>query len=161
MELVRSQVISKVADMQLGVTVVKVNLDAKSVPQAVKPAFDDRTNAGNERDKFIKDAEGFANREKEKALAKAREMEEEALGYQKSIENSVVADAQYMERLLPEYRKYGPSILLREYSDVLLKVVQGATQVAIVTPDQEVRIRIEPRLEPQVKRNKADKHGGH
>jgi membrane protease subunit HflK len=161
--LVKSRVISQVAAMKIGIKVVKVNLDAKAVPQPVKPAFDEKTNAANETDKFKKDAEGYANSQLKEGEAEASRLLEEAQTYKSTILNSVVADAEYMEQLLPEYLKHGPSILLREYSDVLLKVLQGATQIAVVSPDQEVRIRIEPRLKPQVKREKDpnDQHGGH
>ena len=89
----------------------------------------------------------------------AQERIAEARAYRTKVIESAKADAEYLRKLLPEYRKR-PGLVIQEiYQDAIEEVLENADEKIIVQPatgsgPREVRIQLN--RDPAIKSNTAE-----
>ncbi len=90
---------------EAGVKVVAVQLQDVLPPEPVSAAFKDVASAREDKEKTIKQAEGFRNDLIPKAKGEAAKMVNEAMAYRESVINKAKGDASRFLQVLKEYRK--------------------------------------------------------
>jgi membrane protease subunit HflK len=88
-----------------GLNVINVNLTKAEAPQEVKEAFDDVTKAGEDRQRFMKEAEAYRNEIVPVARGNARSMLEEAEAYKFATIARAEGEADRFLKVLTEYEK--------------------------------------------------------
>jgi modulator of FtsH protease HflK len=88
-----------------GLNVINVNLSKSQAPQEVQEAFDDVTRAGEDKQRFIKEAEAYRNEIIPVARGNARSMLEEAEAYKFATIAHAQGEADRFLKILAEYEK--------------------------------------------------------
>lgn len=167
-----------------GIKVVSVDLTKSIPPRQVHGAFLASLKASQDRQKAISEAKTYAERtlseaagavadelfkvlkgktvseEEEKFLwdhlaGAAREKIAQAQAYRTKVVENTKADAEYLQELLPEYRKH-PKLLLQEiYFDAIEEVLTNADEKFIIQPTKGIKgheIRVLINRDPTIKR---------
>ena len=92
----------------------------------------------------------------EQAAGRAQETVANARGYRTQVVESARADAEYLQRILPEYRKHPKLVIQRVYQDAIEQVLRDADEKTVIQPAQhgkstEVRVLInrDPAIKPK------------
>jgi membrane protease subunit HflK len=92
----------------------------------------------------------------DQVAGKAQETIANARGYRTQVVESARADAEYLQRILPEYRKYPKLVIQRVYQDAIEQVLRNAEEKIVIQPSQqgkatEVRVLInrDPAIKPK------------
>ena len=166
-----------------GIKVVSVDLTKSIPPRQVHGAFLASLKASQDRQKAISEAKTYAERtlseaagavadelfkvlkgktvseEEEKFLwdhlaGAAREKIAQAQAYRTKVVENTKADAEYLQELLPEYRKH-PKLLLQEiYFDAIEEVLTNADEKFIIQPTKGIKgheIRVLINRDPTIK----------
>ncbi len=176
--------------IESGVTVFSVQLTDITWPRQVDAAFLESIKASQFRQKIITEAKGYAentlnetggpvasdlltalkdpaagNEQKEllwsQLAGKAQEKIADARAYRTKIVETARANAEYLEKLLPEYRKRPQLVIQKIYQDAIEEVLNNADEKMIVQPtagsrSKEVRIMLnrDPAIKPKSETNK-------
>jgi regulator of protease activity HflC (stomatin/prohibitin superfamily) len=160
---VRALVEQKLADIKCGIKVVSVQLLEKTWPRQVDQAFIDLVSASNESQgdistarttaaEMLNNAAGPVADELYKAIndPNATEAERELLwsrlsglaqneiydaeAYRTTVARNAEANANYLESLLPEYRKHPELVIQRIYLDAIENVFANAQETIVFEP---------------------------
>jgi membrane protease subunit HflK len=116
---------------QTGISVSIVNIKEARAPQAVQKAFDDVQKANLDKERFVNEAEAYANTIIPEARGKRQRMLEEASAYREQVVAQAEGEAVRFEKLLGEYRKAPEVTRERLYIDAISDVYSKASKVMV------------------------------
>jgi len=116
---------------QTGIEVDKVNIKEAAAPQQVKAAFDDVQSAKLDKERYVNEAEAYANTIVPEARGKAQRMIEEANAYKDQVIAKAEGEAERFTKLHKEYRKAPKVTRERLYLDSISKVYGNASKVLV------------------------------
>ncbi len=114
-----------------GIIVTRVNILKAEPPSAVKPAFDDVISAKEDKDRFVNEAESYANGVVPEARGKAQRIIQEAIGYRERLIAEASGEAHRFNQLYAEYRKAPDVTRERLYLNSIEKVMSNASKILI------------------------------
>jgi membrane protease subunit HflK len=150
----------KLDAIESGIEVDSMQITQNTWPRQVEDAFIASIKASNEADKIIREAKGYAESkineaggpEIIKALAEPNATEQqldnylanssgqvrqtiaEAKAYRTKVVESAKANADYLAKLLPEYRKRPKLVLERIYQEAMEEILSNTQETIIVQP---------------------------
>ena len=116
---------------QTGIEVRKVNIDQAQAPVAVQAAFDDVQKAKLDKERFINEAEAYANTIVPEARGQAQRMIEEANAYKDRVIAKSEGEASRFLNVLSEYKKAPEVTRERLYLDTMQKVLSSSSKVLV------------------------------
>jgi membrane protease subunit HflK len=177
----------KLDEISSGIKVVSTQLSPVTWPRQVDEAFLRSIKAEQESERHVTEAKGYAENImneaggpaayeilkalKDSALSEkpdsqvwsqlagtAQERIAEARAYRTKVVESAKADAEYLRKLLPEYRKR-PGLVIQEiYQDAIEEVLENADEKIIVQPTADGKpreVRIQLNRDPSIKSKAA------
>lgn len=114
-----------------GIAISNVNLVDAQPPEEVQGAFEDAIKAREDKQRFINEAQAYANEVIPKSRGQAARILEEAQGYKQKIIAKAQGDASRFEQILTEYQKAPEINRTRMYLDALESVL-GETDTVMV-----------------------------
>lgn len=115
----------------VGINVIKVNINNVQPPEAVLAAFDDAVKAGQDKDKLRNEGVAYANEVVPKARGLAARLMEEAQGYSQRVVANAEGDAARFSSVLSEYNKAPKVMRDRLYLDMMQQIMQSTTKVIV------------------------------
>ncbi|MFY0642124.1 MAG: FtsH protease activity modulator HflK [Bermanella sp.] len=128
---VRDRLQDYMRNYQTGIEVDKVNIKDATAPQQVKAAFDDVQSAKLDKERYVNEAEAYANTIVPEARGKAQRMLEEANAYKEQVIAQSEGEADRFVKLHAEYRKAPTVTRERLYLDSISKVYGNASKVLV------------------------------
>jgi membrane protease subunit HflK len=116
-----------------GMTITSISLETLDYPQSVQAAVDDTQKAGNDRDRYILEAETYANDIIPRARGNAARTLRDAEAYRDRVIAFSEGEASRFEALLGEYHKAPRVTRERLYLDAVEEVYSNANKVIIDT----------------------------
>lgn len=116
---------------ETGINVSVVNIKEARAPAAVQAAFDDVQKANLDKERFINEAEAYANTVIPEARGKAQRMLEEANAYKDQVIAKAQGEAERFEKLLVEYDKAPKVTRERLYLDAISEVYANSSKVLV------------------------------
>jgi len=114
-----------------GINVSIVNVKEARAPAAVQSAFDDVQKANLDKERYVNEAEAYANTVVPEARGKSQRMLEEANAYKEQVVSKAVGEADRFEKLLVEYKKAPKVTRDRLYLDAISSVYSNSSKVLI------------------------------
>ncbi|MDX1451057.1 MAG: FtsH protease activity modulator HflK [Oleiphilaceae bacterium] len=114
-----------------GINVSIVNVKEARAPQAVQAAFDDVQKANLDKERFVNEAEAYANTVVPEARGRAQRMLEEANAYKEQVIAQAQGEADRFKKLLVEYKKAPEVTRERLYLDALSEVYKNSSKVLV------------------------------
>ncbi len=118
-------------EYETGITLTNVNIKGATPPTAVKEAFDDVQRAKQDKDRYINDAEAYANSVVPEARGRAQRQMEEARAYKDRVIARAEGEAERFEKLLTEYNKAPQVTRERLYIDAITEVYANTSKVLV------------------------------
>jgi regulator of protease activity HflC (stomatin/prohibitin superfamily) len=179
----------KLDQIESGIEIDSMQITQITWPRQVEDAFIASIKASNEADKLIREAKGYAEskineaggieiinlladpnitqQQLENLLANSsgqiRQTISEAKAYRTQVVEAAKASADYLAKLLPEYRKRPKLVLERIYQEAMEEILSNTQEIIIVQPssgikDTEFRVMInrDPMLEKKKKQEKKE-----
>jgi membrane protease subunit HflK len=172
--------------LECGIEVDSMQLTQCIWPRQVNDAFVASIKATNEMDKTISEAKGYSesrineaggeqminavlskdltNEQKEAAWMNAsgtvQQAIAEARAYRTKVVESAKANADYLQKLLPEYKKRPQLVLSRIYQEAMEEVLSNAQEKIIAQPDSATKnreFRVMINRDPTIKKPKENK----
>jgi membrane protease subunit HflK len=157
----------KLDAMNCGIEVDSMQLTAVIWPRQLNDAFVASIKASNEADKKIRETKGYAesrineaggeemvngvlspnttNEQKEyfwnNASGTVQQIIAEAKAYRTKVVESAKANADYLQKLLPEYRKRPKLVVQRIYQDAIEEVLSNTQETIIAQPSSGIKNR--------------------
>ncbi|MGK0444188.1 MAG: membrane protease subunit HflK [Bermanella sp.] len=128
---VRDRLQRYMSNYQTGIEVDKVNIKDATAPQQVKAAFDDVQSAKLDKERYVNEAEAYANTIVPEARGKAQRMLEEANAYKEQVIARAEGEADRFVKLHKEYRKAPTVTRERLYLDSISKVYGNSSKVLV------------------------------
>jgi len=128
---VRTRLQTYMNNYQTGIEIDKVNIKDATAPQQVKAAFDDVQSAKLDKERYVNEAEAYANTIVPEARGKAQRMLEEANAYKEQVIAQAEGEADRFVKLHKEYRKAPTVTRERLYLDSISKVYGNASKVLV------------------------------
>lgn len=128
---VRDRLQTYMSNYQTGIEVDKVNIKDATAPQQVKAAFDDVQSAKLDKERYVNEAEAYANTIVPEARGKAQRMLEESNAYKEQVIAQAEGEADRFVKLHKEYRKAPAVTRERLYLDSISKVYGNASKVLV------------------------------
>jgi membrane protease subunit HflK len=116
---------------QTGIEIDKVNIKDATAPQQVKAAFDDVQSAKLDKERYVNEAEAYANTIVPEARGKSQRMLEEANAYKEQVIAQAEGEADRFVKLHKEYRKAPTVTRERLYLDSISKVYGNSSKVLV------------------------------
>ncbi len=116
---------------QTGIQLTNVNIKDARPPQQVKESFDDVQRAKQDKERFINDAEAYANAIVPEARGRAQRQLEEASAYKERIVARAQGEAARFENLLSEYKKAPQVTRERLYIEAVSEVYRNSSKVLV------------------------------
>ncbi|HLT91670.1 MAG TPA: FtsH protease activity modulator HflK [Woeseiaceae bacterium] len=116
-----------------GISVTSLSLEALDYPSAVQQAVDDTQKARNDHDRYILEADTYAQRLIPVARGEAQRIIQDAEGYRERVIAQAEGDAARFEAVLAEYRQAPEVTRRRMYIDALEQVYGNSNLVIIDT----------------------------
>jgi modulator of FtsH protease HflK len=116
-----------------GITVTSISLENLDYPQAVQAAVDDTQKSRNDRDRYILEADTYAQDLVPRARGQAARVLQEAEAYRERVIAAAEGDASRFEALLTEYQQAPRVTRARLYIEAVQDVYERATKVVIDT----------------------------
>lgn len=114
-----------------GLNIINVNLLRAQPPQEVQEAIDDATKAGEDKERFIKEAEAYRNEIIPVARGNARSMLEEAEAYKFATIAAAEGEADRFLKILAEYEKAPRVTRERLYLETLETILAENNKVLV------------------------------
>jgi membrane protease subunit HflK len=114
-----------------GINVTSISLENLDYPQAVQAAVDDTQKARNDRDRYILEADTYAQDLVPRARGQAARILQEAEAYRERVIAAAEGDASRFEALLTEYQQAPRVTRARLYIEAVQEVYQRANKVLI------------------------------
>jgi len=128
---IRDRLQTYMTDYETGIEIDKVNIKEAAAPQQVKAAFDDVQSAKLDKERYMNEAEAYANTVVPEARGRSQRMLEEANAYQEQVIAQAEGEADRFVKLHKEYRKAPRVTRERLYLDSISKVYGNATKVMV------------------------------
>ncbi len=116
---------------QTGIAITRVNILKAEPPAAVKSAFDDVISAKEDKERFVNEAEAYANGVVPEARGKAQRILQEAIAYRDRVIAEAEGDASRFEQLYTEFAKAPEVTRERLYLDAVEKVMSNSSKVMV------------------------------
>ncbi len=116
---------------EMGVVILKVQLQDTHAPEPVEPAFLAVTSAREDQSRFINEAQGYRNSEIPKAEGEARQIIEKAEAYRAERVNRSQGSVERFSQILEEYKNAPEVTRTRLYLETLEKVLANNPKVII------------------------------
>jgi membrane protease subunit HflK len=116
---------------QTGINVSIVNVKEARAPSAVQAAFDDVQKANLDKERYVNEAEAYANTVIPEARGKSQRMMEEANAYKEKVIAKASGEAERFEKLLIEYKKAPKVTRDRLYLDAISDVYANSSKVLV------------------------------
>ena len=114
-----------------GIEITSLNLEKTQPPGPVQNAFDDVIKSREDLERYIQEAEAYANTIVPQARGEAARITEEATGYKEAIVATAEGESERFSALLTEYRK-APSITReRLYLEATEAVFSNSTKIML------------------------------
>lgn len=114
-----------------GVTVVEVQIRSANPPQEVTAAFRDVTNAEQDADSAVNEANSYRNRVVNEAKGDAARLTQSAEGYREQAVREATGDAARFDQIYTEYRRAPAVTRERLYIETMQRVLQNSNKVVI------------------------------
>ena len=114
-----------------GMELTNVNIKDARPPAQVKAAFDDVQKAKQDKERFINEADSYANSIEPEARGRAQRQLEEARAYKERIIARAEGEAARFENLYNEYRKAPEVTRERLYIETITEVYNKASKVMV------------------------------
>jgi modulator of FtsH protease HflK len=114
-----------------GITVTSISLETLDYPQAVQEAVDDTQRSRNDRDRYILEADTYAQDLVPRARGQAARILQEAEAYRERVIAAAEGDASRFEALLTEYQRAPQVTRTRLYLEAVQEVYAKSTKVLI------------------------------
>ena len=114
-----------------GLEVIEVNLQEANPPQPVRDAFQDVTQAREDRERLINEAQAYRNEVLPRARGQSARLREEADGYKQEVIARAEGEAQRFTQLLKEYRKAPDVTRDRIYLDTVESVLSNSSKIMV------------------------------
>lgn len=114
-----------------GINVTSLSLEALDYPQAVQAAVDDTQKARNDHDRYVLEADTYAQRLIPVARGEAQRIVQEAEAYRDRVIAQAEGDAARFEAVLAEYRQAPRVTRERMYIDALQQVYGNSSLVLL------------------------------
>ena len=114
-----------------GIHIIGVNIQEGRPPQQVKSAFDDVIKAKEDEERFINEAQSYANEIIPVARGAAQRTIEEANAYREEVVARASGDAARFEKLMTEYQKAPEVTRERLYLESIQEVMQNTSKVMV------------------------------
>jgi len=108
-----------------------VNVKEARAPSAVQAAFDDVQKANLDKERYVNEAEAYANTVIPEARGKSQRMIEEANAYKEKVIAKASGEAERFEKLLIEYKKAPKVTRDRLYLDAISDVYANSSKVLV------------------------------
>ncbi|GKX59712.1 FtsH protease activity modulator HflK [Leminorella grimontii] len=115
----------------MGLKVLDVNFQAARPPEEVKAAFDDVINAREDEQRYIREADAYANGALPIANGNAQRMIEDAKAYQARVVLEAEGEIARFAKLLPEYKAAPEITRERLYIETMEKVLGKTNKVLV------------------------------
>ena len=116
-----------------GITITSISLENLDYPQAVQAAVDDTQKSRNDRDRYILEADTYAQGLGPRARGQAERILQEAEAYRERVIAAAEGDASRFEALLTEYQQAPRVTRARLYIDAVQDVYERANKIVIDT----------------------------
>ncbi|QEM80958.1 FtsH protease activity modulator HflK [Halomonas binhaiensis] len=126
-----------------GISLVTLNVESTSPPDAVQDAFDDVIRAREDRQRTINEAMAYANAIIPAAQGQAQRVVEQGQGYRESVVAEARGQASRFSALLAQYRDAPQIMRERLYLDAISEVL-GQTNKVLVDVDQNSPLMVLP-----------------
>lgn len=155
---VETMVMKRVADLRIGVEVLRVDLELKSPPPQTINAFDNVLHAQQQSSAAIQKAEAYKIEQLALAQSESDRIISEADSYRKRVVSDVSADAGYFKSILAEYGKSPDTVTVTLFSQVMAEAMGKVKDKFIVNSigsgRQELRLKLNP--EPLTAKEKKE-----
>ena len=126
------QTIQKVMDsFPAGIVINAVSIEDAAPPREVADAFDEVQRAEQDEDRFVEEANQYANQKLGQARGQGAQVKEEASGYKDRVVNEATGEAQRFLSVYQEYAKAPEVTRKRIYLETMEKVLKGSDKVII------------------------------
>lgn len=150
----------QIADLEIGITVETVSLGVKSPPPQTINAFNEVTSAETKAKSEEDKARAYASKQKAAAESEKNVLISEAENYKAKVVSEVAADANYFNKLLPEYQANPESVTVdlftQAVSDAFAEVKDKFVINSLGSGKQELRLKLNP--EPKTDKNIIQKN---
>jgi len=159
---VRKFLQEKLNKIESGIKVVSVELPDTTWPRQVNEAFLASHRASQESQKAISEARTYAENTLGEAAGLAAEKIAQARAYRTKIVEIARADAEYLQKLLPEYRKYPELVVQKIYLDAITHILNNVDEKMVIQPTKDAKGTIlwlyfsrDPELKPKSKKEQS------
>ncbi len=114
-----------------GLMITEVTLQDTRPPEPVVAAFDDVTKAREDKDRSVKEAEGYRNKETPLAEAEAQRILQDAEAYRTQVVAQATGEVQRFQKLLPQYLAAPDVTRNRLYIETMEQVLGNVSKVMI------------------------------
>ncbi len=114
-----------------GISITVVNIGKAQPPSAVKAAFDDVIASKEDKDRYVKEAEGYRNGIVPEARGQAQRIIQDATAYREKVIAEAQGEAERFEKLLVAYEKAPDVTRQRLYLDTVQQVMGNASKVLV------------------------------
>ena len=114
-----------------GIVVNQVAIEDAAPPREVADAFDEVQRAEQDEDRFVEEANQYANQKLGQARGQGAQVKEEASGYKDRVVNEATGEAQRFLSVYQEYAKAPDVTRTRIYLETMEKVLKGSDKVII------------------------------
>jgi len=152
----------KLDKIESGIKVISVQLTEPIWPRQVNDAFQALMSESQRSQAAISKAKGDAKVTLNKAASRAQEKISDAGAYRMKVVETARANAEYLQKLLPEYRKHPKLVLQRIYLDAIESVLNSADEKMIIQPTKGTKptelwiyINRDPKLKPKSEKEQS------
>lgn len=136
-----------------GIAINTVSIEDVAPPREVADAFDEVQRAEQDEDRFVEEANQYANQRLGQARGRAAQIREEASAYKDRVVNEATGEAQRFLSIYEEYSKAPEVTRKRLYLETMEKVLGGSDKVIL---GQEGGSGVVPYLPlPEIRKNSA------
>lgn len=114
-----------------GLEVIEANLQDANPPQPVREAFQDVTQAREDRERLINESESYRNEVLPRARGHSARLREEADGYKQEVVARAEGEAKRFTQLLTEYKKAPKVTRDRIYLEAVESVLSNSSKVMV------------------------------
>mgnify|MGYP001182229589 CR=1 FL=1 len=114
-----------------GIAINAVSIEDAAPPREVADAFDEVQRAEQDEDRFVEEANQYANQKLGQARGRAAQVREEAAAYKDRVINEATGEAQRFLSIYEEYSKAPDVTRKRMYIETLEKVLGGSEKVIL------------------------------
>lgn len=131
----RDLLVSIIEPYNMGLTVVDVNFLPARAPEQVKAAFDDAIAAQEDEQRFVREAEAYANEVLPRSDGRVQRIRQEAEAYRSRVVLDAQGEVARFEQVLPEYLKAPEITRTRIYLETMQEVLSNSAKVIVDTKE--------------------------